>query len=392
MNPRLRSIALAFLLLLAGGWGLYRLFELRFASGDIFPTSSSRRADPIGSKALLDALARQPDLRVTRNLRPLRLLRQGPGTTLFLLGIPAHDIAYPGASPEDNGFLQSFVTRGGRLVVGVEHEGALVATNAARKTARFLSGLGRLSTNAPTALDSQLGFNLSESGAPTNGLASRATDLAGLPASLPWSSVWTLTNTAPPWRTLFTTHHGPVVAERPWGQGTVVVLASDYLLSNEGLRSLPEPALVAWLVGPSREVVFDETHLGLTVEPGIASLIVQYRLTGAVAGLACLVALYLWRNLARFNPPPEPDPVHAVVHGRGSTDGLLNILRRSVAPADLVAVCLAEWRQARGRRAGIPETRIADAQDLVNQLSELPPRERQPVSTYRRIVQILNQR
>lgn len=70
-------------------FGLLQLFELRFATGDVYPFYSTLRSDALGSKAFFAALESLPDgPRVERNYRALlRLLR--PPELKPLLGQPA---------------------------------------------------------------------------------------------------------------------------------------------------------------------------------------------------------------------------------------------------------------------------------------------------------------
>src|SRR5208282_4345007 len=88
------------------------------------------------------------------------------------------------------------------------------------------------------------------------------TDLP-LPATLAWHSAAVFTNLAKSWRTIYARGTNPVVIERRFGTGTVVLATDSYFLSNEALRKDRHPDLLAWLVGPARRVVFDEAHLGI---------------------------------------------------------------------------------------------------------------------------------
>lgn len=372
--------------------GLFRLFELRFASGDIYPPSSSRRADPVGARALYQALALQPGLTVRQNLDRLTRLQEGPGTTLMLLGVAPNDIQHPGSSFQENTALLEFVQRGGRLVLAVEHESLELATNAVRRALRNFSSLPVGATNLPRHLGADLGYVLLYGAEVTNAIAERLVPDKTLPATLPWTSSWCLTNLDTGWRAVYARDEKVVITERAWGAGSVVLLTSDYLFSNEALRTTPQTALISWVIGPARTIIFDETHLGLSLEPGVAGLLLKYRLGGAAFGLLLLAGLHVWRSMVRFNPPPDAAAGDGVVQGRGSAAGLLNILRRAVPPADLTAVCLTEWRATHARRAQATDRRVADAQDYLNLEMERPPKDRNPVDTYRRLARILRSR
>ncbi len=392
MNRRRLTPFLAAVAALLFLGALNRLFELRFAAGDIYPPSSSRRADPVGSRALRDALALQPGLSVSQNLEPLRRLRTGPGTTLLLLGIAPENAGFPGADPGDNAPLVQAARDGARVVIGFEHESAQLATNAIRRGIRSLNQAG-FSTNVPPPLTATLDFTL-EHGlqSATNGTAERLVPDPSLPAEVPWTSPWNLSNLHSGWRAIYSRELRVVAAERAFGMGSIVLLSSDYLLSNEALRHDPQPGLISWIIGSSTRIIFDETHLGLTLEPGMAGLLRKYHLGGAALGLFLLAALHVWRTVVRFNPPTAPPDSDGAVSGRGSSAGLLSILRRSVPVADLIPVCFAEWRTAQGRHPRVAPRRIADAQDLLNLELEKHPRDRTPVETYRRIAHILRSR
>jgi hypothetical protein len=392
MKRRTTTLVIAAVVSLMFLAGLYRLFELRFASGDIYPPSSSRRADPIGTRALYQSLTLQPGLTVRQNLERLPRLTDGPGTTLLLLGVAPNDIQHPGSSFEENAALLAFVQRGGRLVLGVEHESLQLTTNAIRKALRGFAVMPPTATNAPRHLGADLGYLLVYGQEITNTVAQRLVPDASLPSDIPWTSAWSLTNLSTGWRAVYARDEKVVIAERSWGDGSVVFLASDYLLSNEALRSAPQTALISWIIGPAHKAIFDETHLGLSLEPGVAGLVLKYRLGGAAFGLLMLAGLHVWRSMARFNPPPESVSPDSVVHGRGSAAGLLNILRRSVSPAEITAVCMDEWRATHTRRALATDRRVADAQDCLNLEMDRPPRDRNPVDTYRRLAKILRSR
>src|SRR5438552_3131072 len=79
------SVILLFLILLGFGYGLNRLFSLRFQAGDIYPAYSSFRTDPLGTKALYESLNRL--LAAERNFRPLLTMESGRDSALFVLGV-----------------------------------------------------------------------------------------------------------------------------------------------------------------------------------------------------------------------------------------------------------------------------------------------------------------
>src|SRR3989442_8809045 len=92
-KDRLLVLLLPVLLALLG-LGVGRLFQLRFAAGDVYPPYSSLRADPLGTKALFESLAWLRGIAVQRFFERLDKLRDGRRTTLFVFGGQASDMEY----------------------------------------------------------------------------------------------------------------------------------------------------------------------------------------------------------------------------------------------------------------------------------------------------------
>ncbi len=71
LRKPLLSLLLALVLGAAFVVGLAQLFVLRYEVGDVYPPYSTLRADPLGTKALVDALGVLPHVEVRRNLNRL---------------------------------------------------------------------------------------------------------------------------------------------------------------------------------------------------------------------------------------------------------------------------------------------------------------------------------
>ncbi len=373
------ALAVGALLFLAG---VGRLFSIRFAGGDVFPPGSSRRADPRGTRAFLEALAELPGRRVDRNLEPIDRLRDAPETTLFLWGVPAADLTR-GLEGSDWREVARFAAAGGRVVIGLAAGSDDDLTGGIRPAG---------ATNGPP------GFHLPEAWQFTlvpvvtpPGETFRAVPVDGLPERLAWPASPTFIAPAPTWETVYAGTNGPVVIRRSIGPGEVVMLASDYLVSNEALRTDRRPGLLAWLAGERPRVVFDETHLGLRLEPGLASLVRRYRLAGALAGLVLLAGLHVWRSVVPFHVQPAPPaPGTEVVPGRPSEEGLLHLLRRSLPAADLARTCLDTWREDPGITRRVPPDVLHRLQEVVRREEALRPRDRDPVGAYRELSRLLH--
>jgi len=187
----------------------------------------------------------------------------------------------------------------------------------------------------------------------------------------------------------------PVLIERKFGSGSLVFSADSYFVSNEALRNERHPKLLAWLAGRNTTVLFDEMHLGVLEKPGIAALVRKYRLHGLVVGLALLAGLFVWKNTTSFVPPYIEDIAdnrNDAVAGRDSAAGFVNLLRRSIPPAEVLSVCFAEWNKARAHGRADLNARSERMAAIVAEEQAKSERARNPVESYRRIASILRER
>ncbi|MCC6489077.1 MAG: hypothetical protein IT364_16375, partial [Candidatus Hydrogenedentes bacterium] len=167
-----------------------------------------------------------------------------------------------------------------------------------------------------------------------------------------WRTATSFSHLGDEWKVIYEREGKPVVIERSFGEGTLVLASDSYFVSNEALKNERHAELLSWLVGPHLTVIFDESHLGITRNAGIMTLVRGYGLYAAFLGLLVLALLYIWKNAFSFVPPYEDevqaDARHAV--GKDSAAGFTNLLRRSIIPRDLLGACLAEYRRSLGYR------------------------------------------
>ena len=86
------TILCALLLAAAFFSGVARLFTLRYEHGDVYPPYSTLRADPLGAKAIHDALAEMPGTSVRRNYRALPRLKPPQPVTLVYAGVARYSV------------------------------------------------------------------------------------------------------------------------------------------------------------------------------------------------------------------------------------------------------------------------------------------------------------
>jgi len=392
--------------------GLIHLFRLRFESGDNFPPYSSFRADPIGAKAFYESLDSLVGTR--RSLQPLARLGDGRDTTLLWLGGNSIRLF-----PEEFQDLETFVRSGGRLVIAsaplVERPRTNVfATLAASKKGIPLPG-GGTPTNAPAGVegdfrkitiedrwDVDFGYadlvKAEDHFDPAYAmLKAQETEAASaLPGNIFVHSTLWFKPADPDWRVVYARVHGtnehPVLLERMMGRGSIVLFADSFYFSNEALRDERQPALLSWLIGPGRQVLFEETHLGVAENPGVAMLARKYRLEPLLVAVLLLALLFVWKNAAGFMPPHEEDinrDQGEAVEGRDSASAFVNLLRRNIIPGHLLRICLEQWNAALAGGRKPPRAKLEQMQRLIDAENALEPRQRNPVATYREFCSIL---
>jgi hypothetical protein len=203
-----------------------------------------------------------------------------------------------------------------------------------------------------------------------------------------WHSGLVFTNLPSSWHVIYARESNPVMVERKFGAGSVVLSTDSYFLSNEALQKEPHADLLAWLVNPAREIVFDEAHFGIMESQGVASLLRKYNLQGFVFGLLLLAGLFIWKNSLSLVPAHAAEKASAYVVGRDSATAFVNLLRRNISSRELLKVCVVEWEKSLG--GGRVSTRkLQLVNEVINAYNALPEKERNPLKTYREICRIL---
>ncbi|MGH7970375.1 MAG: hypothetical protein ACREIC_16755, partial [Limisphaerales bacterium] len=85
------AVLILFFLVLAFVAGVFELFELRYAAGDVYPPYSSLRADPLGTMILYESLGRMPRLSVWRDVAASNHLPEGRAITYLHLAATRED-------------------------------------------------------------------------------------------------------------------------------------------------------------------------------------------------------------------------------------------------------------------------------------------------------------
>lgn len=217
----------------------------------------------------------------------------------------------------------------------------------------------------------------------------------GMPRELPmWRSQYRFKTKDASWRAVVRVEGNPVVIERPWGKGTVVLASDTYFASNESLHLGAEPGFLLWLLGGKTKIVFDETIHGTVESGGAMKLIRRYRAHGFFLGLVAFLLLWAWRSASPLVPGSEALDRGLVggpgaVIGEETGSGLVRLLRRSVPAQDLLARCVEIW--AASAAAEVPEkAKAAIAAIVARHRSD--PRRFGVAEAYRNISDLLRKR
>ncbi|MFP4445332.1 MAG: DUF4350 domain-containing protein [Desulfosudaceae bacterium] len=401
-NNTARWLVIVLAVLFAGG--VLRLFALRFQAGDIYPPYSSFRSDPLGSRVLYESLRSLPGVTAERNLTALnRLERDNRQQVFFCLGLNGFDQRF--FSKKTFAWWEHAAAVGGRVVFSCRPRTDL--EQAEEETAGAAPKTEKAKEHAGQDTEENTGPCPDEAEAEWQSPADRwdlglahetekpdqmtaVSTRPGLP-DLPWRSTLYFAEVPDPWQAVYTRGGRPVIIQRPWGSGRIILLADSYLFSNEALSTGMPAAFFSWLIGDRDRIVFDESHFGIHRRPGVATLLRQYRLGGLVGALLLLAGLFVWQRSAVFAPITRTPGGVSPAEPAGSRDnlsGLVNMLRRRYAPAEILELSLDEWKRSAARRAGGPDP--AAAEKLRHARTAAADQKQDPVAAYHTIAHILS--
>ena len=400
-------------------FGLVELFQLRFDSGDVYPPYSSLRADPLGTMALYESLEKIPGVIARRDFTATDRLPETPGTVYLHLASQRYELEW--LSPELFREVKNFLARGGRLVIAyfpqtenfnasyLEDEEKTNSVKSVSAKAKNKKKPADEKMPSPKPLKKKKKIRDGESYV---SLADEWNFHAGfqelfpqrdsyepvrvvnqtelpLPEKLDWHSGMIFTNSDPAWKTIYARGTNAVVLERKFGPGSVVLATDSYLFSNESLAKDRHADLLAWLIGANKIAVFDEAHLGITESSGVTMLMWKYRLHALVAGLLLLAGLFIWKNSTSLVPPLAAERKENFIAGKDAASGFTNLLRRSLAPRDLLATCFAEWKKSGAAGGTFSAARRQAAENILAAENALPEKSRNALAAYQKISEAL---
>jgi hypothetical protein len=344
------------LLLVSFVVGIGHLFVLRFQTGDIYPAYSSLRSDPLGTRVFYESLENLDDINIRRNHYFLHSLNFDTGTTFFYVGIPAE--GYDMVSAELIKVFDRLTQAGGRLVLTfLPPDKNDIESNPEGKSelpaAENVASEKEEKDNSLVSIRNHwgIGFEFNDD-LPIEGgehpALNAVTIRQGFPPLISCHTNFYFSHLDPDWQVHYSSDGKPVIVERRFGKGTIVLCADSYFISNEAMRSERYPRLLVWLMGGNSKIIFDETHFGIHKQPSVATLLRGYRFHGVLLVLAVMALVYVWKNAPFFVPPGRDDLLSGpgVVSEKDYPQGLIAMLRRNIPGGEILQVCCREWQRA----------------------------------------------
>ena len=395
----IRSILLSFLLT-GFLFGVGHLFVLRFQTGDIYPAYSSLRSDPLGTRVFYESLANLGDITPQRNYRQLHSYRPEPGTAFFYLGLTVNDHTF---IPDELMELSDRIAEsGGRLVVSFLTINQNIAENDNQDKAPCPAKAERVGCLAKSRKDDLIRLNdhwgigldvnrdlpVKDDG---HVALEALSDRVDFPQVISWHSNLYFNLLDPSWQPLYSIEGHPVIIERLFGKGSLVLCADSFFISNEALQSARQPKLLAWLLGRHSKIIFDEVHFGIYKQPSVAALLRHYRFHWTFLAVAAVALLFVWKNGVYFVPPREIDfPAGSVViSDKDYTQGLISILRRNIPRKEILQLCGREWERTFVRDKRLRPETLERVKETLNSLSSTSVNKLDAVNGYRKISRII---
>ncbi len=389
------------LLLLIFVVGVARLFILRFESGDVYPAYSSLRSDPLGTRALYESLENIDSVMVGRNYRPLESLEFEPDTTFFYFGSSASGNDWV---PEKLVKVFDRLTQsGGRLVLTflpVTKSRSAAPPRENSDSQRVEGGRGSKDSGPDklVSIKKHWGIGLAfKENLPLKDdkhLAIEATSTrTDLPPVISWHTNLYFDLFENVWQPLYSYEGLPLIVERSYGKGSILLCADSFFISNEALWSERHPQLLVWLIGGNSKIIFDETHFGIYKQPSVAQLLRHYRFHWFFAALVVLALLFIWKSTSYFVPPLQDDDLAGadVVSEKDYTQGLIALLRRNIAGSQVLQVCAREWEQTFKKNPRIRAAAFEHVKGIIETESNASKKSKDPVPGYQKISKLISE-
>ncbi|RPI76255.1 MAG: DUF4350 domain-containing protein [Desulfobacteraceae bacterium] len=409
-KPKPAFYAVLIIFILCFLYGLSRLFGFAFESGELYPPYSTLRTDPLGSKAFYESLNRIQSLEVFRNYASFSKLPEGQNTALVFLGLAHDDLEnWPKSLVKS---LDRFIQEGGRLVLAFapqqgfspdpdedsEEEKKTQAKEEQEKKSWKEDGKKECSDEdcVTISLADHWGLEVqfAEESKPGEEVQALRSNKSQLPSRISWHTVLFFDKIDKPWKVIYTARNKPVIIEKAYGRGSIMIAADSYLFSNEALRKERSPELLLWFMGPRSKLIFDETHFGIAKSEGVATLVRRFRMQWFIVGFLFMAGLFIWKQMTPLVPPQSrtTHPEFAnIAQGRDYTSGLIGLLKSHIPVQTVLYACFQEWAKSRESQQKAGQEKIAEIETLIRSQA-IKSKDIDPIRGYQAIHKILSQR
>ncbi len=374
--------------------GILVLFNLRYDKSDNLPSYSSLRADPLGSRIFYESLSNMNDLNVWRNFKSYYQLPTDINYTFFFLGSTVDFLK--NISENDYKKLHSHIQNGNRFIFTLT---PCINFHSSAKSQNDISQQGEEGEgeekvkNEEDFVKERWGISFLEtSGNSKYNREELTLRIATNSAEIPWYSNIHF-ETGEEWNIILKDDDRNFIVERTIGKGSLVFLSDSYLISNEAMFNDCYSWFLSWLIGNNKNIIFDETHLGIVHKTNIVELAKRYRLHGFFFGLIILVVLYVWKNFSFFIPNAQsPEASKNITLGKDTSSGFILLLEKSIPKDDISVICKNEWLKTDSVSRNLDQDKLEQINTAIEIERNLPTKERNPINTYSRIRKIILER
>ena len=313
----------------------FQTFRIRLETGDSFPEYSTYRADPKGLKALYESLQATDWIHVSRRLQSSKILPSGESQVLVVAGVRA-DLQT--ISDDDSQLFDHWLATGGRMIVALRPEKIQTSKGTPAPSAKQT-----VTEDRPAVLWRSLIRRWGAEITPLSDIRSAPANSTVFGTISRWLGRNSFDRLTSDWKVVAVQGGRNVIVERAFAHGSIVLLADSYPLSNEALSADRNTGFLLWLIDHRPGVLFEETHLGLSEQPGIMTLAQRYGLQGTLISIVAVLLLFIWKCQYTLVPKTKSDQNGLTVSGCSSDQVFLNLLRRTVSQKNLLGVCITTW-------------------------------------------------
>lgn len=332
MKKRLSFLVISALILLFA-FSAYKVLDMRFKEGDVYPRYSSLRHDPMGTSIFFQSLGKM-DYTVTTLLEESLLEGLDPGDTILFILSPSFNF-----SKEAREGIVGFILHGGRVLLTEKDHNSLMDFFDTRidPNQRDWENDGD---------ENNRGILKAEPGEMFDFLDEKLTIMDLSPLISEW----------PRTQTVYSIKDKDIVLLLTHGKGDMIICSETYFISNESLIKEPPVRFFTWIMDGRKQVLVDEYHHGISSRKGISFLLEKYHLYWSIAYMILIFILYLWHVLPRFRKP-IPRSLSETPRIRSSLDGYTHILTKTVPKDRLLDISLEQWIKSSRNRLFVEKNR-----------------------------------